>query len=249
MQTQQLTLTNDLAELPRVVAWVDAFCQSMNAGAKDMSSLHLALEEIVTNVITHGYRDGAPHRFEVRLEAVSADRIRATVIDDAPAFNPLARAELDTTLALEHRPIGGLGVHLVRKLTDACLYERRDDRNVFAVELVLRRNSPQSPAVNIATTKFESSATLALTGRLDGLSSPELEQQLNALLASGIRTLVFDLSALDYVSSAGLRVFIVAAKKLHAAGGTATFQSLTPTVREVFEVTGLITALAVKEGL
>lgn len=245
MQTQQFTLTNDIAELPRVVALVDAFCQSMNAGEKDTSSLHLALEEIVTNVITHGYRDGASHQFEVKLEALNTDRIRATVIDDAPAFNPLARADIDTTLALEHRPIGGLGVHLVRKLMDACLYERRDGQNIFAIELVLRRASSQPPTVNIATTKFESSATLALTGRLDGLSSPELEQQVNALLASGIRTLVFDLASLDYVSSAGLRVFIVAAKKLTAAGGTATFQSLTPNVREVFEFTGLLKALVV----
>lgn len=245
MHTQQLTLTNDLAELPRVVAWVDAFCQSMNAGAKDLSSLHLALEEIITNVITHGYRNGAAHVFDVKLEAVSADRIRATVIDDAPAFNPLARAELDTSLALEDRPVGGLGVHLVKKLMDACLYERRDDRNVFAVELVLRRNSPHSPAVNIATTKLESAATLALTGRLDGLSSRELEQQVNALLASGIRTLTFDLAGLDYISSAGLRVFIVAAKKLRASGGSVQFHSLTQPVREVFEVTGLIKALGV----
>ena len=243
MQTQQLTLTNDLAELPRVVAGVDAFCQAMNAGAKDTSSLHLALEEIVTNVITHGYRDGASHAFEVKLEAVSDDRIRAVVTDDALAYNPLARAELDTTLALEHRPIGGLGVHLVKKLMDACLYERRDGRNVFAIELVLRRTSSPTPTVNIATTKFESTATLALTGRLDGLSSPELEHHVSALIASGIRSLMFDLAALDYVSSAGLRVFIVAAKKLTAAGGSVQFHSLTPSVREVFEVTGLINAL------
>ena len=245
MQTQQLTLTNDLAELPRLVAWVDAFCQSMNAGVKGLSSLHLALEEIITNVITHGYRDGASHALEVKLEAVSTDRIRATVTDDAPAYNPLARAELDTSFALEDRPIGGLGVHLVKKLMDVCLYERRDDRNVFSVELVLRRNSPHSPSVNIATTRLESTATLALTGRLDGLSSPELEQQVNALLASGIRTLTFDLAGLDYVSSAGLRVFILAAKKLRASGGNVQFHSLTQAVRDVFEVTGLITALCV----
>jgi anti-anti-sigma factor len=106
-------------------------------------------------------------------------------------------------------------------------------------------NRAADTTAHFATARLESSATLALTGRLDGLSSPELEHQVAALLATGIRTLVFDLSALDYVSSAGLRVFILAAKKMKAIGGEAEFISLTPTVRDVFHVTGLLTALDV----
>jgi anti-anti-sigma factor len=111
------------------------------------------------------------------------------------------------------------------------------------MERQLRRGGTSS--IRFTTTKLESSATLALSGRLDGLSSSELEQQVLALLDSGVRTLVFDLAALDYVSSAGLRVFIVAAKKMKALGGTVTFRSLTPTVRNIFHVTGLLTALHV----
>lgn len=97
----------------------------------------------------------------------------------------------------------------------------------------------------MATSRLASSATLSLSGRLDGLSSPELEQQVSALIASGVRTLTLDLSGLDYVSSAGLRVFIIAAKKLKASNGIAQFTSLTPAVREVFQVSGLLTALGV----
>jgi anti-anti-sigma factor len=240
---QTLTLRSDLAELSRVKALVDEVCDQSHASAADASALHLAVEEIVTNVITYGYPDGPHHTFTVSLEAVASDRVRAIVTDDAPAFNPLAQPDVNTTLPLAERPVGGLGIHLVRQLMNVCLYEHRDGFNVFTMERQLNRGSDST--ARIAATKLESAVTLALSGRLDGLSSPELEQQVAALLAFGIRTLVFDLSALEYVSSAGLRVFIIAAKKLKASGGVAQFTSLTPAVHDVFHISGLLTAFGV----
>ncbi|WP_395737628.1 anti-sigma factor antagonist [Prosthecobacter sp.] len=245
MKSHTLTIAADLAELARVMEMIDEFCAGVNASAADVSALHLALEEIVTNVITHGYRNDAARSFTVRLESSEADRIRAVVADDAPAYNPLARAEVNTALPLEARPVGGLGVHLVKKLMDVCMYEHRDGRNVFSIERRLSRAAGAAASISIATSRLASSATLALSGRLDGLSSPELEQQVLGLIASGVKALTFDLSGLDYVSSAGLRVFIIAAKKLKASGGAAQFNSLTPAVREVFHISGLLTALGV----
>jgi anti-anti-sigma factor len=244
-KSQTLSIAADLAELARVMQMIDEFCAGMAASAADVSALHLALEEIVTNVITHGYHSDASRSFAVRLEAVAAGRIRAVVTDDAPAYNPLARAEVDTNLPLEARPVGGLGVHLVKKLMDVCIYERRGEQNLFSIERKLSRAPGTAATINIATSRLASSATLSLSGRLDGLSSPDLEQQVTVLIASGVRTLIFDLSGLEYVSSAGLRVFIIAAKKLKASGGAAQFTSLTPAVRDVFHISGLLTAFGV----
>jgi len=97
------------------------------------------------------------------------------------------------------------------------------------------------------TTETIVNAATVLTpvGRLDGLGSPGLEHKVDALLAAGVRRLVFDCSRLDYVSSAGLRVFLVSAKKLKGAGGKATFAALTPTVHEVFELSGFLNVLEV----
>jgi serine/threonine-protein kinase RsbW len=127
---QTITLRNDLAEIRRLTEFVDSFCAPLVPSSKDVPALQLALEEAVTNVINHGYADGNPHTFTVELEA--ADR-RVTVVltDDAPAYNPLARAEVDITLPIEDRPIGGLGVHLVKKLMDSARYERRDGHNIL----------------------------------------------------------------------------------------------------------------------
>ncbi len=137
---QTLTLRNDLGELERLTAFIDAFCAPLRPSEKDVMSFQLALEEAVTNVIQHAYRDGAEHTFTVALHAGADDRVTAVLTDDGPAYDPLARPEVDITRPLEEREIGGLGVHLVKKLMDVARYERRDGRNILTLERVISRN-------------------------------------------------------------------------------------------------------------
>jgi anti-sigma B factor antagonist len=92
--------------------------------------------------------------------------------------------------------------------------------------------------MDFTESKINSATVLGLSGRLDGLTSPILEKKVESLLAAGTRQLVFDCGQLVYASSAGLRVFLTSAKKLKAVGGQAAFAALTPTVHEVFELTG-----------
>ncbi len=135
---QAITLRNDLAEIPRLAEFLSAFCAPLAPASKDLLALHLALEEAVTNVINHGYGDGQPHAFTVELAAADR-RVTVIVTDDAPPYDPLARAEVDITLPIEDRPIGGLGVHLVKKLMDSAHYERRDGRNILTLVRTLGR--------------------------------------------------------------------------------------------------------------
>ncbi|MES2692977.1 MAG: ATP-binding protein [Verrucomicrobiota bacterium] len=129
---QTFTLANDLAEISRLAEGVDAFCAPLDPGTKDVMAVQLALEEAVTNVINHGFDDGQPHTFTVDL-ILEDRRLTAVVSDDAAAYDPLARPEVDTSVPLEEREIGGLGVHLVKKLMDSAHYERRDGRNILTL--------------------------------------------------------------------------------------------------------------------
>jgi serine/threonine-protein kinase RsbW len=139
---QTLTLRNDRLEIPRLAAFIDAYCQPLGPTQESLMSFHLALEEAVTNVIHHGYVDGQPHEFTVAVDTVPGGRVRAVVTDDAPAFDPTARPPVDTSLPLEQRPVGGLGVHLIKNLMDSVGYERRDGRNILTLEWLPVRSRP-----------------------------------------------------------------------------------------------------------
>ncbi len=85
---------------------------------------------------------------------------------------------------------------------------------------------------------------VAIAGNLDSTTSPEAQKKLDAVLA-GARKVALDFSELDYISSAGLRVLLGAAKQLRASGGTLRMFGLNQSVREVFEISGFSAILAV----
>jgi anti-anti-sigma factor len=96
------------------------------------------------------------------------------------------------------------------------------------------------------TTRTENGVTLvALAGSLDSNTSPQAQQALDAILAGGARKMVVDFTALDYISSAGLRILLGTAKRLGGAGGALRLCGLNETVREVFDISGFSTILAV----
>ena len=87
------------------------------------------------------------------------------------------------------------------------------------------------------------------SGRLDSASAPELERVVVEHLDSGTRRLVFDFSDLDYISSAGLRVVLLAGKRLRAEGGKMQLAVMRDTVRDVFEMSGFIQLFPVASTL
>lgn len=92
-------------------------------------------------------------------------------------------------------------------------------------------------------------AILRPVGRLDSATSPELERTVLDRLDSGCRRMVFDLADMDYVSSAGLRVILLAGKKLRATEGKLVLAGMREGVRDVFEMSGFLTLFAVTPDL
>jgi anti-sigma regulatory factor (Ser/Thr protein kinase) len=95
-------------------------------------SLSIALDELLANALSHGRMGLDP--CSVRVE-VELDRERVTVVltDDGTPFDPFERDAPDTTLSVEERQIGGLGIHLVGQLMDQVSYQRRDGHNVVTL--------------------------------------------------------------------------------------------------------------------
>jgi serine/threonine-protein kinase RsbW len=93
----------------------------------------LALEEILANIISYGYADDREHEITVSLDAQPGE-VRVDVEDDGRPFNPLESPEPYTGDSLEDRPVGGLGIHLVRALMDGLEYRRQGDRNLLTMK-------------------------------------------------------------------------------------------------------------------
>ena len=129
-----VTLVNQLSEVARLSRLVEAFGEAEGLGPEAVFSLNLALDEVVTNIIRYAHDDdGRQHPIVVRL-ALEQDVLTAQVEDDGRAFNPLEVPAPDIGASIDERPIGGLGIHLVRSVMNSVEYRREDGRNVLTMK-------------------------------------------------------------------------------------------------------------------
>ena len=125
-------LGNELEELGRMGQIIDEFCESNRLTADTGFALNLSLEEILTNVIKYAYDDDDKHTILVRLH-LNEGEVYMEVEDDGRPFNPLESETPDIHAPLDERPLGGLGIHLVKHHVDSLRYMRKNERNLLVI--------------------------------------------------------------------------------------------------------------------
>ena len=133
---RRLTLVNDLRQVSLLTGFVDRVREEYNLAPALASRINLALEEAVCNVIMYAYPEGTAGTMD--LDAVrEGNRLQFTLSDRGKAFDPTAAPAADLTARLEDRPVGGLGIHLVRSIMDSIRYQRLDGMNVLTMIIYL----------------------------------------------------------------------------------------------------------------
>ncbi|HET6898270.1 MAG TPA: SpoIIE family protein phosphatase, partial [Vicinamibacteria bacterium] len=130
---REIRLRNDLTEIARADEWLQAVCRELDVSAEAGHDLQLALEEVLANVMRHGYGVEAAGEIEVRAQA-RGDAFRLEVRDRARRFNLLEQEPPHLDGDPDGRAAGGLGVHLVRQLMDRVEYAYEEGENRLVLE-------------------------------------------------------------------------------------------------------------------
>ncbi len=129
---RSITLTNDVQEVPRLNVFVDEVCEDMGCDMETTMRMNLAIEEAVVNVIDYAYPSGTVGSVDINV-TVYDNHMEFVISDSGTPFDPTKKEDVDISLPVEERRIGGLGIHLVRQLMDKINYERKDGRNVLTL--------------------------------------------------------------------------------------------------------------------
>ncbi len=132
-----ITIGNELAALARVFEFCAQFADAHAIPSDKRFALEVCVEEIVTNVIKYGYPTGTEGEITVRL-ALDPPRLLIEVEDEGVPFDPTATAPVDVNQDLADRPIGGLGIHMVKSMMAELHYSRNDSRNLLTMVAALR---------------------------------------------------------------------------------------------------------------
>jgi serine/threonine-protein kinase RsbW len=126
-----LTIPAILDEIPIVSFELEQCMRSSDFSDEQILDLQLAVEEAITNIVLHGYA-GTPGTLSICCRA-GPDEVIVEISDTAPAFDPLRVPEPDTAADLEDREVGGLGIFLIRKVTDSATYRYEKAKNILTL--------------------------------------------------------------------------------------------------------------------
>ena len=127
-----IVLPNDTQEVPRLNTFVSDMCNSLDAPLDVTAQVQLAVEEAVVNVMDYAYPAGTRGELTVEVQA-DDEQLQFIIRDTGIPFDPTTTPEIDTTLSAKDRPIGGLGIHLVRQIMDDVQYRRIGEFNVLTL--------------------------------------------------------------------------------------------------------------------
>ncbi len=137
----RFVLQNDLRQIRPLNDFIKEFLERFGVEKSLARRLQLAVEEVVTNVVSYAYSPGTTG--DISVEAFANERrLKFIISDEGVAFDPTTVANADTSLAIEERPIGGLGILLTRGLVDSVNYERLNGRNVLTLRKNIRSDQP-----------------------------------------------------------------------------------------------------------
>ena len=123
-------LKSSLSELDRLCQNLETFGQKFGFSKKLIFEINLALDELFTNIISYGFKDDEEHVIKVTLTP-DKDELCLCIEDDGMPFNPIDFETPDVSCSVEECKIGGLGIHIMKKLMDDVCYERCGDKNVL----------------------------------------------------------------------------------------------------------------------
>ena len=136
----EIQVVNRPEEIDRVNAEFGDFLEEKGIPVSLGYKVNISFDELLSNIISYAYTDDGEHVIDIKIE-LSGDRLVITISDDGIPYNPLGTAVPDTSLSLEEREIGGLGIHLVRNLMGDVTYQRKVNKNVTTLVHHLEKES------------------------------------------------------------------------------------------------------------
>ncbi|MGD9302583.1 MAG: ATP-binding protein [Desulfobacterales bacterium] len=129
-KTYSFKLKSSLTELDRLCENLEIFGNKFGLSKKLIFEINLALDELFTNIISYGFKDDEEHIIKVTLTPQNGV-LCLCIEDDGTPFNPIDFETPDVSCSVEECKVGGLGIHIMKKLMDEVCYERCGDKNVL----------------------------------------------------------------------------------------------------------------------
>lgn len=132
-----LSINNNLTEISQLEPFMEKLSEAYGISPDVQFQLNLALDEALANSINYAYPEGTEGSIILEAET-EGNMLVLRLMDFGTPFDPTIQGDVDTTLSVEQRPIGGLGIFLIKKMMDDVTYVRQEEKNILTMKKLIK---------------------------------------------------------------------------------------------------------------
>ena len=234
---KEIIINNKLNETGRISQFMEELGVSLNIPSEIAMSMNLAIEEIIANIIQYAYPKGESS--EIQLQAhITPGRLTFQITDEGIAVDPFQKKSPDEKPSLEEKLTKGLGHFLIHRTMDEVNYRTTDTQNLLT--LVKRLDIDFKPDALLDTNicRVDGIIVLDIKGRLDTANARDFSIAIQPLLQEDKPNIIVNCEQMSYISSSGLRCFLILQKSVQKNQGSLIIEAMRPEIKNIFEMTG-----------
>lgn len=234
---REIIISNSLSEIAKITQFIEELSLSLQLSSCVTMSINLAIEEAVINIINHAYPTNEKGEIVLRVKA-GTQVLTFLIIDDGISFDPIQTENSDVAMSLEQRLTEGLRFCLIRRTMDEVSYHTIGTLNHLTLMKKIDVLPRQEATMKTNLCKIEDVTILAIEGRLDTINANGFNAVIQPLLADTAPNIIINCEGMTYISSSGLRSFIMLQKSVSQHKGCLAVEAVQPEIRKIFDMTG-----------
>lgn len=234
---KEITIANDLSEIIRITRFMESLGITLCLPSDTTRRICLATEEAVSNIIHHAYPNEETSDIRLKVSLINGD-ITCMITNNGVTFDPTLPKDSAGKSSLEVLLTGGLGFFLICKIMDEVAFHSDGSQNFLMMTKRIITEEVTEGTLSTNICKVAGGFIITVEGRLDTINARKFESEIRPLLENNAIEIILDCEDLTYISSSGLRCFILMQKKISGQQGHLILNNMQPEIRKIFDMTG-----------
>ena len=242
---KEIIISNKLEQISRITQFIEEIGMSLQLPPELTMGINLAIEEAVNNIIKHGYPEGQFGEIILRV-SFAPEELTFLIIDEGVPFDLSRIKEQEAPLDVEQQLTEGLGLFLIRRTMDTVNYTTIASQNYLALTKKISNTFHPEVTIKINKCQIENITILTIEGRLDTVNAQQFEAAVKDLSEDASPNVIINCEGMTYISSSGLRSFIILQKNIVRRSGNLILEAMKPEIRKIFDLTGCTSLFTIR---